>query len=120
MNKLSQIKRPIALISLSTALRKVAFCLPCFLFPWEVHLRATLVILLGDILKTYPSLWRRPFFCCLNWLGICLRCVSPNLKWSWAGKSKKSYVSIHCEVPRFYGNPSQQLASTPIRTTTQI
>ena len=32
--------RPIALISFSTVLRQVAFGLPCFLFPWGVHLRA--------------------------------------------------------------------------------
>ena len=52
----------------STVLRQVAFGLPCFLFSWEVHLRATLVILLRDV----PSHRRRGFFIVV-WTGS--KCV---------------------------------------------
>ena len=41
-------------------------------FPWGVHLRATLVILLGEILKTCPSHRRRRFFIAVR---IGLECV---------------------------------------------
>ena len=111
--------RPIALISFSLLFASWVG-LPCFLFPLVVHLRATLVILLGDILKTCPSHRMRRFLFLSELTRKVFWCVSPNLRWSWDRKSYRSYAGIQCEMPRSYGNPFQQLASTPIRTTAQI
>ena len=60
--------RPIVLVSFSTVLRQVALGLSCFLFPWGVHLRATLEILLWDILKICPSHLRRCLLVVI-WIG---------------------------------------------------
>ena len=92
--------RPIALISFSTVLRQVALSLPCFLLPWGVLLRSTLVILLRDILKTCPSQWRRRFLIAvLIGSEFVLACES-KFEMVLGQKSNRSCVGIHCEMPR--------------------
>ena len=108
------------LILFSTFLHQVAIGLPFFLFPWRAHLKATLVILLRDILKTCPSHQRRHFLLLSELAWNVFRRVSPNLRCSWARKSDRSYVGIYFEIPRSYRNPFQKLAGTSIRTTAQI
>ena len=64
--------RSMFLISFLNFLRQLALGILGFIFPWEIHLRATL----GNLF------W---------W-------ITPNLRWSWARKFDRSCEDIHCEM----------------------
>ena len=90
------------------------------LIPMGVHLRANLLILFGKSLKHARATGDDASLLLSEMdRNVFLR-VSPKLRWFWAMKSDRFYVSIHCETPRSYRNTFQQLASTPIRTTAQF
>ena len=96
----------------STVLRQMVLGLPWFLFLWVVYLRATIGILLWDILKIF-SRNRRRHLLIFVWIARNL-IWRANLWWSWARKPDRSCVSIHCEIPQSYGNPFKQLIIIPI------
>ena len=109
--------RPISFISFSTVSRQVAFCLPCFLFPWGVHLELPLLFYRETSLKHSRDTLDNAFLLLSELARKVFWRISPILRLSWARKSDRSYVCVHCEMPRSYGNPVQQLQSDPYNRT---